>query len=107
MRCFFRKFLIRLLGFELIGKEVIRLTAKILQSCQVGLQKKMLALVRKVFIGFLIVGLVYIAFFFSMAALAIYLNEVFSSSYLGFLVVSGGCLSLLSLLIVYQVGRWR
>ena len=107
MRFSFKKILFQLLGFELFGKELLRIAVRGLQSCQVSIRQRLFTLALKVFVGLLVLGLVYMMFFFGMAALALYLNEMLSSSYLGFLMVAVVCAGLLSLLLLYQAGRWR
>ena len=105
MRPSWKKLLFRLLGLELLGKELLKLLAQGLHSFKTRLRRKLLALAFKLLAGLLGLALVLMAIFFSFTALALYLNSVLSSFYLGFLVVAGGCAGIVLLAFLYQVVR--
>ncbi len=101
-----RKIFFRLLSLDFLAKRFIGFFTGRLQSLKTELRKKLLALVLRVFVWVLLIGLVQIALLFGFAALALYLNHVLESSYYGFLVVAGGCTGLLLVLLMLGVARW-
>jgi len=106
MRFKLRKLLLRLIGFELLLKEMTRLLHRGMDSIKEEVNQKLRALLLQGLLLLLLIGLLGLAFVFGMLALALYLNEVFYSAYQGFLVVAGGCLGLaIPLLILIKV-RW-
>jgi len=86
-----------LLGFELLGSELTKQLAKGLRGLRVDLRKWLVAWAIRAAILFLLLCLAQGVLLFGLGALALYLNSLLSSSYQGFLVVSGGCMALLLL----------
>ena len=106
MRFRIKKVLFRLVGFELLRKEVAKLLYRGIHSIKEEVNKKLMGFVIKAMLLLLLMGLFGLAFVFSMLALALYFNEVLCSGYKGFLIVSGGCIGLLILLLGLSKVRW-
>ncbi|MHA7877389.1 MAG: hypothetical protein ACX93T_00485 [Bacteroidota bacterium] len=97
MRNKWTKLFFGLLGLELLGPELIKQFAKGMYSLKTDLRKWLLAWAIKVALLLLLFSLAQGAFLFGLGALALYINTLLSSSYQGFLIVSGGCMALLLL----------
>lgn len=106
MRFKLKKVLFRLVGFELLRKEVVKLLHRGIYSIKEEVNKKLMGFVIKGVLLLLLMGLFSLAFVFGMLALALYFNEVLYSSYKGFLIVSAGCIGLLILLLGLSKVRW-
>lgn len=106
MRIKWIKILFRLLGFELLAKELIKLFALGLHSFKEELRKILVTWAIKLAILLLLLGLAYGALFFGLGALALYLNALLGSSYHGLLLVSGGCVTVLLLCWLLSRVRW-
>ena len=98
MRLKLKKVLLRLLGFKLLLRKILKLLYKRMHSIQEAVNQKLWRFFFKGLALLLLLGLLGLAFVFSMLALALYLNEVCYSTYQGFLLVAGGCIGLLILL---------
>jgi uncharacterized RDD family membrane protein YckC len=105
MRIKWTKILFRLLGFELLARELIKLFAKGLHSFKEDIRKRLVAWAIKAAILLLLLGIAQVALLFGLSALALYLNTLLGSSYQGFLLVSGGCMA--SLLLLWLLSRVR
>ncbi len=92
------KLLLRLLGFELLSKEV--------SNWVMRLQAKLRQWMLKMSVWFGIFLLLKLAFIFGLVALALYLNELYYSNYIGFVLVAGGCLGLMLLLLIIMKLVW-
>ena len=100
MRFKWRKLLFRLIGFELLSQEAIKLIYKSMHNVREEGNKKLMKLMLQ---GMLLIGMLLLfnlALGFSLFALALYLNEVFYSTYKGLLLVAGICIVLLLMLLV-------
>jgi hypothetical protein len=106
MRIKWTRILFRLLGIELLAKELIKLLAKGLHSLKEDIRKRLVAWAIKVAILLLLLGLAYSALLFGLGALGLYFNALLGSNYQGFLLVSVGCLALLLLLWLLSYVRW-
>ncbi len=98
----FFKTLFRLLVLELLSARLARWA----HSSRVIRQKNLSTWVVGGMVLAFLVSLMCCALLFGFLALALYLNTVFGSSYLGFLLVSGGCVGLLLLLLLLAWLRW-
>jgi hypothetical protein len=112
MRIKWRKIFFRLLGFELLAVELVRLLTRVMHSFKTEMRRELAAWAIKVAFVLLLLGIVHCALLFGLVAMALYVNGLLNSSYQGFLVVSGGCVTLLLLLwclryIVYWTGKKR
>lgn len=96
------KFLLKVVGFELLLKHPMQLFHQQIDNIKEEIQKKMAKMVLKVMLWLSLATLLMVSCVFALLALAFYLNEILYSNYKGFLLVAGGCivLDLLVLLIV-------
>jgi hypothetical protein len=106
MRLKWTKIFFRLLGFELLAKEFVKLLALSLHSFKAEIRKRLTAWAIKVVILLLLLALAQGTLLFGLGALALYLNALLGSSSQGFLAVSGGCAVLLLLLWLLSRVRW-
>ena len=97
--------LFRLLGFELLAPELIKLFARGLYGFKAEMRKILIAWAVKIAILLLLLGLCQCVLLFGLGALALYLNALLGSSYQGFCIVSGGCIALL--LLCWLLNRVR
>lgn len=101
-----KRLLLRLLGFELLAQELIRLTIRGVYSLKADFKKKLAALAIRATILLFVIGLLQFALLFGLGALALYLSTLLGSTYQGLLAVAGGCVGLA--LILLLLGRlWR
>jgi hypothetical protein len=98
MRIKWIKVFFRLLSFELLAVELIGLLARGLRSFKAEMRRELATWAIKVAFALLLLGLAHCALLFGLVAMALYFNDLLDSSYQGFLVVSGGCVTLLLLL---------
>jgi hypothetical protein len=91
------KFLLKMVGTELVFKEVVRLFHREVDGVKQEVNKKLGKFIVKGLLGLLIVTLLMIGCVFILLALGLYLNETFYSAYKGFLMVGGGCILLVLL----------
>ncbi len=105
MRNKWTKLFFGLLGFELLGSELIKQLAKGLRGLKIDLRRLLVAWVIKAATLLLLLFIAQGALLFGLGALALYLNTLLSSSYQGFLIVSGGCTVLL--LLSWLLSRLR
>ncbi len=101
----FRRFLVRMIGYELIGSELVKLVFRGVRSYQDQLQEKMASWLRQSMVLLVLLSLLRWAAFFGLFGLSVYLNARLGNPYQGFLIVSGGCASLL--LFLGLLARWR
>ena len=101
-----KRLLLRLLGFELLAQELVRLIIRGAYHFRTELNKRLAALAFKGTMLLLIVGLMQCALLLGLGGLALYLNSLLESSYEGFLLVSGGCV-VLSFLLLLLSRLWR
>ncbi|MHB9147883.1 MAG: phage holin family protein [Candidatus Amoebophilus sp.] len=94
------KFLLKMVGTELIFKELVRLFHKEVDVAKQEVNKKLGKFIMKGVLVLLLVTLLMIGCVFVLLALGLYLNEAFYSAYKGFLMVGGGCISLVLLVIL-------
>lgn len=97
MRINLKKLLWGLLGFELLAKESTKLLAKSVYSLRRQFRRRLTVWIIRLVLLLLLVGLIHSAVLLGFVALALYLNTWLESSYQGFLLVAGGCMSLLLL----------
>lgn len=100
MRIKWTKVFFRLLGFELLAKEIIKQLVRDLCGFKAGMRKRLTAWTIKVVI---LLVLAHGTLLFGLGALALYLNALLDSSYQGLLVVSGGC----AVLLLWLLSRIR
>jgi hypothetical protein len=101
------KLFFRLLGFELLTKEFVKLLALGLYSFTAEIKKRLIVWAIKVVILLVLLALlVQGTLLFGLGALALYFNALLGSNFQGFLVVSGGCAVLLLLLWLLSRVRW-
>lgn len=75
-------------------------------SFRADIKKKLAALAMKATLLLMVIGLLQCALLLGLGALGLYLGTVLGSSYQGFLVVSGGCVGLAFIFLLF--GRlWR
>ncbi len=101
-----KRLLLRLLGFELVTQELIRLVVKSVYSLRADLKKKLAALAIRATILLLVIGLLHGALLLGLGALALYLSALLGSSYQGFLIGGGGCVGL-SMILLLLSRLWR
>ena len=101
-----KRILFRFLVLEILAKNFNKLLIRRLQDFQVIIRQWLVELGMKVLILFIFIGLAQFSLLFGLGALALYLNEVFGSSYQGFLAVSGGCVGILLLLLLLRSMRY-
>ncbi len=106
MRVKWTKVFLRLLGFELLAKELYKLLAISLHNFKAEIRRRLIAWAIKVVILLLLLALAQGTLLFGLGALALYLNALLGSSCQGFLIVSGGCTVLLLLLWLLSRVRW-
>ena len=101
-----KRLLLRLLGFELVTQELMRLVIKSVYSLRADLKKKLAALAIRATILLLVIGLLHSALLLGLGALALYLSTLLGSSYQGFLIVGGSCVGL-SMILLLLSRLWR
>lgn len=94
------KVIFKLLRFELLSMGLVRLLTRRANGFSKPTQKKLSTWIFRGMILLLLIGLGSCTLLFSLLTLALYLNTVCGSSYQGFLLVSGGCVTLLLLLLL-------
>lgn len=96
------KLLFKVVGTQFLLQQPLRLFHQEVDNIKEGVQKKMAKIVLKIVLWLSIATILMASCVFALVALALYLNEILSSSYKGFLLVAGGCalLVLVVLLIV-------
>lgn len=100
------RMLLRLIGFELLAQELIKLMIRGAYNFREDIKKKLAALAIKGAVLLVVIGLLQCALFLGVAALALYLGTVLGGSYQGFLAVAGGCIGL-SLVLLLVSRPWR
>jgi len=86
------KLIFRTIRAEFVFKEAAHFFHKELQAIKITLSKKIAKMLGKALLWlFLLIGLV-VGAVLGLVGLALYLNDLFYSSYKGFLAVSGGCM---------------
>ncbi|MEL6358354.1 MAG: hypothetical protein AAFQ01_00260 [Bacteroidota bacterium] len=101
-----KRLLLRLLGFELLAQELIRVVLRSVYSLKTDFKKKLAALAVRATILLMVIGLLHCALLFGLGALALYLSALLGSSYQGFLIVAGGCVGL-SIVLLLLSRLWR
>ena len=101
-----KRLLLRLLGFELLAQELIRVVLRSVYSLKTDLKKKLAALAVRATILLIVIGLLHCALILGLGALALYLNALLGSSYQGFFIVAGGCVGL-SMMLLLLSRLWR
>ena len=92
----------RLLSLELLRREAIKLFGKNLSSLQECARQRSTWILYRILLAMLYVGLLFLTCIFGTIALALYLNEVLSSTYQGFLYVALVCAGLLVFLMLLR-----
>jgi hypothetical protein len=106
MRIKWTKVFFRLIGFELLAREFVKLLALGLYSFKAEIKKRLIAWAIKVVILLVLLALAQGTLLFGLGALALYFNVLLGSNFQGFLVVSGGCAVLLLLFWLLSRVRW-
>ena len=86
-----KKNLLKLLGLELLGKEMGKALHRLRQHLAARLQQRLAAWGRVAGTWWLLLHLVRWALFFGLVALALYCNVLLQSAHLGFAMVAGLC----------------
>jgi hypothetical protein len=105
MRFPFIKLLFKMVGTELLFKEAMRLFHRELNVIKEEIGKKLGKIIAKGLLWLLISTLLMIGCVFVLLALALYLNEVFYSSFKGLLIVGGGCILLVLIVVLIVTMR--
>lgn len=99
------RFLFKMVGTELLFKEMLRLFHKELYVVKDEVNKRLARLLVKCLVWLFVIILLIIGCVFVLLALALYLNEIFYSSYKGFLAVGGGALLVVVLVVIIMSMR--
>lgn len=101
-----KRLLLRLLGFELLTQELVKLMVRGVYSFRADIKKKMAALVIRGTILLVVIALLQCALLLGLGGLALYVGTLLGNSYQGLWVVAGGCVGLS--LVLLLLGRlWR
>ena len=101
----FVRLLFKMIGSELLFKQLVRLFHKEMDTFKEEFNKKISKIIIKGLLWLVIGTLLTIGCLFGLLALALYLNEVFYSGYKGFLMVGGGCILLVLLVVMIVTMR--
>ena len=102
----FKRLLFRLLGGELLLAGLAELLSRVFTHFKEEIKKMLAALAAKAALFLLIWTLLRFALFFAFVALALYFNALLESTYLGFLLVAGGCVLTSFLLLLLSRVHW-
>ena len=102
----FKRILFRLLGGELLLKGLAELLSRVLTHFREEIKKTLAIWATKAAFFLLLWTLARCAVLFALVALALYFNTLMSSTYLGFLVVSAGCIAFIFFALLLSQIRW-
>jgi len=102
MRIRIRRILLRLLGLDLVARELTRLLFNKLNTASEAMKQE---LTRRALRLLLLAGLAQAMLLFGLCAGALYLNHLLDSSYQGFGIVASGCAAML-LVLFLRYRRW-